>query len=162
MKLKHRVYLLCSNASGWSAWMLRQGCMLCKKNVKGPGSPRRMRRLLAYLLLVPLFQVQTGQAETSDPPCSDQAFRDFDFWLGRWEVHTASGELAGHNEIQSAERGCVLTETWQGSRGGTGRSLNYYSPIEDRWHQLWVSPGVIIDVAGGLSDQGMVLTGTIP
>ena len=28
-------------------------------------------------------------------PCEDNAHRQFDFWLGEWQVHTADGKLAG-------------------------------------------------------------------
>ena len=45
--------------------------------------------------------------------------------------------------------------------GFAGTSMNFYSRERDAWRQVWVSPGVIIDISGGLVDGSMVLTGTI-
>jgi hypothetical protein len=64
----------------------------------------------------------------STPPCSSPEFRQFDFWLGEWEVHNAAGELQGHNLIDKVQRGCALSEQWRSVRGGSGQSLNWYDP----------------------------------
>jgi hypothetical protein len=31
-------------------------------------------------------------------------------------------------------------ENWTGAQGGTGTSLNFYSPVAGLWRQVWVSP----------------------
>ena len=56
---------------------------------------------------------------STPPPCDGASFRQFDFWLGQWQVLTADGKEAGFNRITAAERGCVLEERWRGSQGGT-------------------------------------------
>ncbi len=96
------------------------------------------------------------QARTCDGP----AYRQFDFWRGHWSV-TAGGQQAGHNRITAAHNGCLLEERWRGASGTTGTSLNFYDPLRDAWRQLWVSEGVIIDIAGGLDGPSMALDGTI-
>ena len=93
--------------------------------------------------------------------CEGGAYQAFDFWLGRWEVRTADGTLAGHNEIIREHAGCLLVEHWQSATGGAGSSLNFYNPVDDRWRQVWVSPGSNIDIGGGLRDGSMVLEGFI-
>ena len=71
-------------------------------------------------------------------PCEHkERFNEFDFWLGAWDVHTADGTYAGHNRIRRAERGCVMTEHWVGSSGGTGMSINYLDLATDEWVQVW-------------------------
>lgn len=55
-------------------------------------------------------------------PCSDAAFRDFDFWAGKWTVTTTDGQIAGANHITIEEQGCLLVEHWQGAQGSTGQS----------------------------------------
>ncbi|MCR9277314.1 MAG: hypothetical protein NXH85_05025 [Pseudomonadaceae bacterium] len=101
-------------------------------------------------------------ASTAAPPCGSSEYREFDFWLGEWQVQTPDGRHAGSNSIVSAQAGCLLVENWRGARGSTGTSMNYFDPVAQRWRQLWVSPGVIIDIAGGLTPEGaMRLTGTI-
>jgi hypothetical protein len=96
-------------------------------------------------------------------PCEHQdKFRAFDFWIGEWQVHDASGQLAGHNVIESAQKGCVLIEKWQSASGGTGTSINYLDDSSGEWVQVWIdSNGGQIAIRGGLTEEGMQLTGTI-
>lgn len=98
---------------------------------------------------------------TPPPPCSDAVFRQFDFWLGDWEVTGPNGSFAGNNSITSEEGGCLLLETWTSANGTTGQSYNYYNPATEKWRQVWVSSGLLIDYEGGLTETGsMKLTGT--
>ncbi len=96
-------------------------------------------------------------------PCeNDSAFSAFDFWLGEWDVHTADGTYAGSNRIERAERGCVLIENWRSVTGGTGMSINYLDRISGDWVQIWNdSSGGQINIRGGITDDGMLLVGTI-
>ncbi|MEX2125488.1 MAG: hypothetical protein WD795_16460 [Woeseia sp.] len=92
----------------------------------------------------------------------EQKFREFDFWIGEWEVRTADGALAGRNVIESSEKGCVLLEKWTSASGGTGISMNYLDKITDEWVQLWIDAGGgQINIRGGLTDAGMLLIGQI-
>lgn len=96
-------------------------------------------------------------------PCEhDESFSEFDFWVGEWDVHVAGGTFAGSNVIQRAERGCVLLENWTNASGGTGSSINYVDKISGEWVQIWNdASGSQINIRGGLTDEGMLLTGTI-
>ena len=96
-------------------------------------------------------------------PCEYQdVFREFDFWLGDWDVHVASGAVAGENTITREERGCVLIERWSSATGGTGMSINYVDKITGEWVQVWnASGGSQINVRGGLTEEGMAMEGTI-
>ena len=96
-------------------------------------------------------------------PCeNDEAFRAFDFWVGDWVVHGPAGALAGTNTIERAERGCVLLENWQSATGGTGMSINYLDKATGEWVQIWnAEGGSQINIRGGITDEGMLLVGTI-
>ncbi len=96
-------------------------------------------------------------------PCSAQEqFSEFDFWVGEWDVHVASGQLAGHNRIESAQKGCVLIENWTSTTGGKGMSINYVDKTTNEWVQIWHSEsGSQINIRGGLTDEGMLLVGNI-
>ena len=74
---------------------------------------------------------------------------------------TADGAVAGTNRISREELGCTLIERWSGASGGTGTSLNYFDPVSGNWVQHWVGVGVIIDIAGGLRDGSMRLSGHV-
>ena len=94
-------------------------------------------------------------------PCAHMdGFSDFDFWIGSWDVHVANGTLVGKNTIKREERGCVLTEHWTNSSGGTGMSVNYLDKATDEWVQVWnAEGGSQINVRGGLTDEGMAMEG---
>jgi len=96
-------------------------------------------------------------------PCAyDEAFLEFDFWVGDWVVHGPAGGLAGTNTIDKAERGCVLIENWKNTAGGTGMSINYVDKITGEWVQVWnAEGGSQINIRGGMTDDGMLLVGTL-
>ncbi len=118
-----------------------------------------------------LFSDILQSADKNLRPCMyDERYRQFDFWLGRWEVYgdsEKSGPLFGHNHITRAEQGCLIMEQWQGASGSTGTSMNYFDGIQNQWVQRWVSGGgTVIDYSGGLiskaeGQQAMQLTGRI-
>ena len=108
-----------------------------------------------------LLMAAAVPASAADDPCGAAPYRQFDFWVGEWEVSAPDGRRAGHNSITVEQGGCLLVERWQGVEGSTGMSMNFYQPLEQSWRQVWVSPGVEIDVTGGLADGSMVLEGTI-
>jgi hypothetical protein len=122
-----------------------------------------------FFLILPIG-VSAQTAETSAdgdapqaPPCeSDARFRAFDFWVGDWEVRGADGTLQGENTISAEERGCVLVERWRGVQGSTGMSINYLDRVTDQWVQIWhAAGGYQINIRGGMTDDGMLLRGTI-
>lgn len=92
--------------------------------------------------------------------CEAPAHREFDFWLGEWDVHTPDGKLAGTNRIESEYGGCVLHERYSTPRGYSGESLNAYDPGRKVWHQTWVdNAGTLLLLEGGFEDGKMVLEG---
>lgn len=99
--------------------------------------------------------------EKNGSPCeSDERYRQFDFWLGSWDVFGPGGAKAGTNRIEKDLGGCRILESWTSASGGTGKSLNYYDPAIDGWRQVWVNrQGGNISAEGGLRDGSMVLEG---
>ena len=93
-------------------------------------------------------------------PCAGDRHRQFDFWIGRWEVRDPDGALLGRNRVTPLFDGCALREEWRGVSGLHGSSLNVYVPSRDVWHQTWVdSAGNLLQLEGGLQDGIMVLEG---
>ncbi len=108
----------------------------------------------------------TESADTSAPPpapCSSEKHRQFDFWVGEWDV-TMNGKPAGHNLIKLVYGDCALQEDWTGVSGTfTGGSFNIYDQANDKWHQTWVDvTGTLLELDGGLVDGSMVLSGDRP
>lgn len=111
--------------------------------------------LAAALVILPLQTPSPTPAQA--PGCGAAIHRQFDFWLGSWDV-TSAGKPAGTNRIESAHNGCVLIENWIGAGGGTGMSLNFYDRRTGQWHQTWIgSGGGAVYLNGGLKNGVMVL-----
>jgi hypothetical protein len=95
------------------------------------------------------------------PPCVSAQDRQFDFWLGDWNVtDNASGRPVGTNDITRELKGCVLHEHWAGAGGSHGMSFNHYDAARKVWHQTWVDDsGGILYLDGEMRDGSMVLSG---
>jgi hypothetical protein len=107
-----------------------------------------------------LMPVDATAQATAPPPCQRQEHRQFDFWLGEWNVTLPNGNTAGTNRIQSINAGCALREEWTGASGFTGTSLNAFDASSGRWHQTWIgSDGMLLMLDGGLRDGAMELSG---
>jgi len=126
-----------------------------------------MRSLLILLLLLPSAvhaQEQVGTERPVTPACNLAEHRQFDFWVGDWNV-TADGKAVGSNRVERILGGCVLQENWQGAGPGgvSGTSFNVYDKATGRWHQTWVdSTGLLLQLDGGLVDGRMILSGKRP
>ena len=105
---------------------------------------------------------QTPPSPAAARPCTAAEYRQFDFWIGDWDVIDRDGSVAGHNRVESIESGCGVQENWTATGGGgTGRSINTFSPGDRQWHQYWLgSGGGILDLAGTFANDTLTLTGT--
>jgi len=118
-----------------------------------------VRKTLASLLTLAGLAGATANAATL--PCQDSPFREFDFWVGEWDVRDAEGKTAGLNQITSEENGCVLIEHWRSAQGGHGQSYNYYDPAKKKWNQLWIGLGILLHMEGSFADGSMRLEGPL-
>ena len=115
--------------------------------------------LAVALIIVPAVFAQ----DTPPAPCATPEHRQFDFWIGRWEVSDADGEVVGHNRVESVYSGCGLREEWTSANGWQGGSLNLYDQLRGRWHQTWIDQsGRLLLLDGGLDGHDMVLSGRTP
>ncbi|MGE0351599.1 MAG: hypothetical protein AB7I33_14015 [Gemmatimonadales bacterium] len=109
-----------------------------------------------------LMLVGAGAAAQNPPPpgCPGPEYRQFDFWVGEWNVTAPGGAQAGTNSITTELLGCVLHEHWDGAQGGKGESFNIYDATRKVWHQTWVSDrGTLLTLEGTLKGDAMVLEG---
>lgn len=126
-------------------------------------------RWSAALLMLAPAPAPADQAATAAPPspapaCSAPEHRQFDFWVGEWEVRDAQGQLAGTNTITRILGGCALHEAWRGNGGMSGSSLNAFDAGRRQWHQTWVDDqGGLLVLDGGYADGKMVMSsGQVP
>ncbi|MBA2459979.1 MAG: hypothetical protein H0V43_13625 [Gemmatimonadales bacterium] len=120
-----------------------------------------MHRLrFALLLLLPPMPALGQASSPRANPCGAPEHRQFDFWIGQWEVQLPDGSKAGTNRIEPILGGCALRESWSGMAGGTGHSYNVYDRSRKLWHQTWVdSRGNLLQLEGGFVGGRMTLQG---
>lgn len=97
-------------------------------------------------------------------PCADAAHRQFDFWLGEWNVYGTNDAFFGTNVVTSELDGCLVQEHWISGAGFRGRSLNTFDAETGMWHQDWASQVPFpfastarLRTSGGIEDGTMVL-----
>jgi hypothetical protein len=101
-------------------------------------------------------------AEIKDP-CELPARREFDFWVGDWELTWDGG--SGSNRIIALYDGCAIQENFEGRFENDaemvfrGTSLSAYDVRAGEWGQTWVdSQGGYLDFRGGMRDDRMILS----
>jgi hypothetical protein len=121
--------------------------------------------------ILALFAASQAEAQTAAPapappapsPCAAPEFRQFDFWVGKWDVfNPTDGNKVGESLIEAVYRGCGIRENWQPKAQGGG-SLNIYQPALKTWHQSWIdSSGTRAEFEGAWNGKAMVLEGDWP
>ncbi|HYB95283.1 MAG TPA: hypothetical protein VEC39_09940 [Vicinamibacterales bacterium] len=124
--------------------------------------------------------LQASQAGAPTPPpfdCSAAEYRQFDFWVGDWDVvpnpETMPKPVApaspradrkpARNVISKIQSGCVIHENWDDGAGGTGESYNIFDRVQRQWHQTWVANnGGLHRYWGELKNGSMVYVGEVP
>lgn len=103
-------------------------------------------------------------AQTSQKPCSGEQSKEFDFWLGTWDLEWRSAEglvQKGTNEITRILGGCVIRESFDGGEDLVlrGESYSMFDRSSGSWKQTWVdNQGSYLDFTGGWSDGKMILS----
>lgn len=98
-------------------------------------------------------------------PCGSTAHRQFDFWVGEWDVRPVNpppGPAAppAFNSITLSEDGCTLIERYKSGPVYTGTSLSFYDRNRDLWHQTWIdNQGGPLYIEGTFEDGKMALWG---
>lgn len=113
------------------------------------------------MLIILAALLQTSPTPPPPQPCAASDHRQFDFWVGDWDVSpTGVKQVIAHSKIESLYAGCAIRENWMPLKGGGGGSLNSYDPGSKRWRQTWVdSSNSRVEFVGGLVGEKMVLVG---
>ena len=106
--------------------------------------------------------VNNGAVQPVRPPgCSAAEKRQFDFWVGEWQVAPSGVQTPmtiGESTISMNAQGCVLMEYWRPYAGTSGHSLNVYDATDQKWHQSWAdATGRRTEYAGSFQDGVMRL-----
>lgn len=103
--------------------------------------------------------------------CASPAHRQFDFWIGDWDLvvqakQTADGpwdEARATQHVEPILGGCAISETFTAEGPGqpwAGRSYSMWQPTTGQWRQTWVDDsGSYLAFTGGLDGGVMTLVG---
>ena len=122
-------------------------------------------RFIALLVISGASATISAESTPPSPPppppgCPAEEHRQFDFWVGEWEVFNPEGEKVGENTITKVLDGCALHESWMSEGAFRGNSYNIYDASRGVWHQSWVdNTGTLLQLEGGIKDGVMELVG---
>ncbi|MDX1567792.1 MAG: hypothetical protein R3223_08320 [Longimicrobiales bacterium] len=116
---------------------------------------------LSIAVGLPTTAPHASAQQPRPPTCTSEEHRQFDFWVGSWDVFDPDGRQVGTNEIRRQLNGCALHESWESLAGPhRGHSYNIYDRSTGRWHQTWVdNSGLLLQLDGGIEEGRMVLEG---
>jgi hypothetical protein len=100
------------------------------------------------------------------PPAAPAGPRQFDFWLGDWDVTWAgaspeAGEQHGRNRVEAILDGRVVLENFDGRPSAPlqGLSVSVYNAALAQWRQTWVdNTGNYWAFAGRFAEGRMILS----
>ena len=115
----------------------------------------------------PRFQAAKRKMEIATTPCKfadvNPEMRQFDFWVGEWDVFNPQGIQSGTSRIERILADCVILENWTDRFGSQGKSFNKYDTANKRWEQFWVDEqGSTTYFKGKLEDKNMVFHAEAP
>ncbi|MEP7029175.1 MAG: tetratricopeptide repeat protein [Candidatus Eisenbacteria bacterium] len=101
------------------------------------------------------------RAKRNATPCEyAPESRQFDFWIGDWEVRDNRGGqvVVGASHVEKILGGCVIFENWSGGLGGSGKSFNAWNPELRCWQQNWMDDsGSVSNFTDGHSNDGRLV-----
>lgn len=91
-------------------------------------------------------------------PCmNDKVYRQFDYWLGEWDVEV-DGQVVARSSIQMILGECAVYENyWRIDGSYAGKSFSVWDAQQSRWEQRYVdTTGASRDWFGRLEGERMV------
>lgn len=122
------------------------------------------QRIVGGVMVALLITTSAVAQQKTPQPCSDPQQKQFDFWVGEWDLTSAgpngSKVAQGTNSVHRIMDGCVVQENFSSGDTGPlrGMSLSMFEPQSGKWKQTWVdNQGAYMDFVGEFKDGQMVL-----
>lgn len=118
------------------------------------------RRIAAACVLASVAGV-TMSAQSAPRPCDGPTYRQFDFWIGDWDVfERGASTKAADVRIASVLDGCALQEDYTDPTGLHGTSISSYDAAAGQWQQTWVTNrGQLVVIHGVREGNALVFNG---
>lgn len=132
---------------------------------QAPPAPSSMRRQALEAEVERARAIIQGGAVAPQRPagCTSAESRQFDFWLGEWDVSPGqSPVVVAESTIGLHDQGCVILEDWRPFRNAHGHSINIYDAADGKWHQTWAdASGTRTEYSGSVDTDGVMRLDTL-
>lgn len=111
------------------------------------------------------FKDVVAAAAKNQKPCMNAPeYRQFDYWLGEWDVMSAQGQKIASSSIQLILDDCVIFENYMtANHAYSGKSFSIWDATSKKWEQRYVdSGGAFHTWTGGLEAGQMRFFWTHP
>ncbi len=118
-----------------------------------------MKRVLILVLFLSTSVSFLAQ-DTLDNNCAcfSNEHKQFDFWVGEWNVFDTLGNYVGKNNVVKQYDNCLIQENWTSAGKNRRTSYNYFDPTDSTWNQLWIdNQGAILNLKGQFANGAMIL-----
>lgn len=114
---------------------------------------------LILILFFSFAMQETHSQNKNRTPCSAEPFKQFDFWVGNWNVYNVEDKLIGTNKIVKMSNACAIQENWESKTSNSkGTSYNYYNGLDKSWNQVWIdNNGGSLVLKGFFKNNQMIL-----
>ncbi|WP_298904954.1 hypothetical protein [uncultured Psychroserpens sp.] len=86
------------------------------------------------------LKVRENMYKRANPCKFNESYRQFDFWLGEWDVYVQNQKIA-ESSITNTNGDCGILENWRPLGSNGGNSISYYDVNDKTWKQNWVAAG---------------------
>lgn len=145
---------------------LRPGLMLMMAGLAAaaPAAPRPTpKKTSPSPAASPSPEMTPSPIPTMSPSCSAPQYRQFDFWLGAWDLIGADGKKSAEDKVVTILGGCAIQENGSSADGLQRMSVSAYDSATRHWHQTMIDDGgAILQLEGEFADGKIVLVGQRP
>ncbi|RMG67450.1 MAG: DUF1579 domain-containing protein [Calditrichaeota bacterium] len=136
----------------------------------GEDKIKTIRPITPLLIIFSIFWVTTALAQegTRQRPCDLPEGKQFDFWLGKWDLSWPAEQFGGPpgsrqhgtNTVTKILDDCVVYESFRFPDGNFyGHSFSVYDARSRQWKQTWVdNKGGYLLFTGQLKEGQMILS----
>ena len=120
-----------------------------------------MNKINIYIVVLffATINVQLNAQTKNKKPCNSKEYKQFDFWLGNWNVYNVKNQLIGTNKIVKMKNACAIQENWKSKTSQSkGTSYNFYNATDKIWNQVWIDNiGGSLELKGTYKNNKMIL-----
>lgn len=121
---------------------------------------------IANLRADPRWKTFTATVKSNVDPCNSlPEYRQFDFWVGDWDVKGGAGQLVGTSRVERILNNCVIQETYTAAPGASaaqkyvGQAFHFYDQNAKKWMQHYIdTTAAPFDWVGEVRDGAMQYT----